>query len=54
MAQAFNNRDNVNKKNVCEDIWKDQGNNIIHILMTDEANFQLFGHANSQNSILGN
>ena len=28
---------------------KTQGNNIIHILMTDEANFQLFGYANSQN-----
>jgi len=49
MVQAFNNRDTVNQKTVCEDIWKAQGNNIIHILMTDEANFQLFGYSNSQN-----
>jgi hypothetical protein len=48
MVQAFNNQDNVKQKTVCEDIWKAQGN-IIDILMTDEANFQLFGYSNSQN-----
>jgi len=49
MVQAFNNRDTVNQKTVCEDIWKAQGNNIIHILTTNEANFQLLGYSNSQN-----
>jgi hypothetical protein len=50
MVQAFNNRDTVNKKTVRENIWKALGNsNIIHILMTDEGNFQLLGYANSQN-----
>jgi hypothetical protein len=41
--------DTVNQKTVCADIWKAQGNKIIHIIMTDEVNFKLFGYAYSQN-----
>jgi len=55
MVQAFNNRDNVNQKTVCENIWKALGNgNIIHILMTDEGNFQLWLCQFSELSLLGN
>jgi len=49
MVQATSDQDTVNRKTVCEVLLNALENgDLNHVLMTDEANFHLFG--SSQNS----
>jgi hypothetical protein len=50
VVQALSDQDMINRKTVCEDILNALGNDDVnHVLMTDEANFHLYGYVNSQN-----
>jgi len=49
MFQAINDQDTVNRKTVCEVLLNSLDNDDLnHIVLTDEANFQLCGNVNSQ------
>ena len=50
MVQAINDQDTVNQKTVREVLLNALDNdNVNHVLMTDEANFNLCSNVNSQN-----
>lgn len=50
MVQAINDQDTVNRKTLCEALLNAlQNDDFNHVLMTDEANFNLCGNVNSQN-----
>jgi hypothetical protein len=50
MVQAINDQDTVNWKTVCEVLLNALDNDDVnHVLMTDEENFNLCGNVNSQN-----
>jgi len=50
MVQAINDQDTVNRKTVCEVLLNALDNDDVnHVLMMDEANFNLCSNVNSQN-----